>query len=68
MTAADKKERREAKHQVWALLKRHVIRRQGLCSTGPQLRMATKILTDRYYAETISPAVKITMAELEAAK
>lgn len=68
MTALEKRERREAKHQAQATLKRHVLKRIGLFSTGPQIRSSIKILTDRWYAETINPAVKVAMSELRAAK
>jgi hypothetical protein len=64
MTAADKRDRRQAHHEVQAAFKRHVIQRMGLHSTGPQIRSAIKQLTDRYYAETINPAVKLTLSEL----
>lgn len=68
MTAEDKRDRRQARHEVAAVLKKHVTRRWGLCSTGAQLRSYTRTLTDRYYAETINPAVKIALSELEAPK
>lgn len=68
MTADEKRDRRQARHDVAAVLKKHVTRRWGLCSTGAQLRSYTRTLCDRYYAETINPAVKLALSDLEGAK
>jgi hypothetical protein len=54
-TKEEKRERRQARHELQAVLKRLVLRHIGLFSTGPQIRQATKVLTDRYYAEQINP-------------
>jgi hypothetical protein len=57
MTAQDKKDRRQARHEIQAQLKRPVTRRLGLYSTGGQMRSAVKVLTDRYIREVLNPAV-----------
>ena len=58
MTATEKRERRQARHELTASLKRHVIRRIGLFSTGGQIRSGIKILSDRYYREMVKPVVE----------
>jgi hypothetical protein len=63
MTKEEKKDRRDAKHEVQAALKRLVVRRMGLFSTGPQIRAAIKVLSDRYYAEQVNPVCERIVRE-----
>jgi hypothetical protein len=58
MTKEEKKDRRQARHEVQAALKQIVLKKMGLYSTGPQIRQALKESTDRYYAEAIRPAAR----------
>lgn len=66
MTAEEKRDRRQARHQVAAALKRVNLHRVGLYSTGPQIRANLRVLVDRYYSEQINPAVQRIIAEKQA--
>ena len=46
MTADEKRDRRQAKHELADQFRRLAIRRLGLYSTGPQIRAAVKTLVD----------------------
>jgi hypothetical protein len=58
MTPAEKKDRRAARHEVEAALKRVAVRKLGLYSTKAQIKAGLKILCDRYYAEQVRPAAQ----------
>ncbi len=58
MTAEEKRDRRAARHEVQAALKRVAIRKLGFYSTGPQIRHGLRVLTDRFYREQVSPAAE----------
>lgn len=58
MTKEEKKDRRDARHQVQAALKREAIKKLGFYSTGSQIRAGLSTLTDRFYAEQVMPAAR----------
>lgn len=63
MNAEEKKDRRTARHQVQAALKRVVLHKVGLYSTGGQIRQSIRTLTDRYFAEQVRPAARAIEAQ-----
>lgn len=66
MTSEEKRAKRMARHQVQKALK-NVCPNLRLCATNPQLKQATKVLTDRYYKEQVRPAAERIEANLLAA-
>ena len=58
MTADEKRERRQARHELAKELKRVAIRRLGLYSTEPQIRAGVKTLLDAYIAGQMAEKAK----------
>lgn len=50
-----KKARRRAKHALAQKAKRHLNKRMGMFSTGPQLRSARKMLVDQFLSAMRNP-------------
>lgn len=58
MTSEEKRDKREARRQVEASLRRIVRRSTGLYSTPAQERQHLRTMVDRFYKEQVMPAAK----------
>jgi len=64
VTTEEKKDRRAARHEVEAALKRRAIQKLGFYSTGPQIQHGLRVLCDRFFSEQVTPAAKRIEAQV----
>ena len=69
MTPEEKRDRRQARHELEQVFRRLVVRRIGLFARPKQIDQAVKIMCDRYYREQIRPTAerieKLTVAKAQ---
>ena len=58
MTAQEKRERRQARHELQSQFRTLATRRTGLFATNRQLSAGARILADRYTKEVLSVAAR----------
>jgi hypothetical protein len=64
MTAEDKRDRRNARHELQRCFRVIATHQIGLSATHKQLTAATKLMADRYYAEQVRPTAERIEREL----
>lgn len=64
MTAEEKRDRRQARHELQRCFRAIATKQIGLDATDKQITAATKIMADRYYAEQVRPTAERIEKEL----